>query len=78
MHGHFPVENPEDSISISGKDKPTGQINTGIGVVIPIERVLEVLEQPSFEQKKRAMVDLVRKGSKVKGDYDPPESSVID
>ncbi len=68
MHGHFLIENPEDAISVSGKDKPTGQINTGIGLVIPVKRVLDVLEQPSFEAKKRAMVDLIRRSSNVKAD----------
>jgi hypothetical protein len=45
MHGHFLVENPEDAISITGKDKSTGQINTGIGLVVPGACILDVLSR---------------------------------
>jgi hypothetical protein len=59
MHGHFVVENPEDAISVSGKDKPTGQINTGIGLVIPIERVLEVINQPKLVKQRKTVVEQI-------------------
>ena len=68
MHGHFLVENPEDAISISGKDKPTGQINTGIGLVIHDGLLLNLVNHPDREAERVAAVERIRKRSKVAAD----------
>jgi hypothetical protein len=68
MHGHFLVENPEDAISVSGKDKATGQINTGIGLVIPADYVLDLVNHPDREAERVAAVERIRKRSKVRAD----------
>jgi hypothetical protein len=68
MHGHFLVENPEDAISISGKDKATGQINTGIGLVIPADYILDLVNHPDREAEREAAVKRIRKRNKVRAD----------
>jgi len=68
MHGHFLVENPEDAISVSGKDKATGQINTGIGLVIPADYILDLVNHPDREAERVAAVENIRKRSKVRAD----------
>jgi hypothetical protein len=68
MHGHFLVENPEDAISVSGKDKPTGQINTGIGLVVPADMILDIVNHPDREAERVAAVERIRKRSKVRAD----------
>jgi hypothetical protein len=68
MHGHFLVENPEDAISPSGKDRTTGQINTGIGLVIPADYILDLVNHPDREAERVAAVERIRKRSKVRAD----------
>jgi hypothetical protein len=68
MHGHFFVENPEDAISPSGKDRTTGQINTGIGLVIPAQFILDLVNHPDREAEREAAVEHIRKRSKVRAD----------
>jgi hypothetical protein len=68
MHGHFLVENPEDAISVSGKDRATGQINTGIGLVIPDAMILDLVNHPDREAERVAAVERIRNRSKVAAD----------
>jgi hypothetical protein len=68
MHGHFMVENPEDAISPSGKDRATGQINTGIGLVVPDSVVLDLVNHPDREAERVAAVERIRTRSKVSAD----------
>lgn len=68
MHGHFLVENPEDAISPSGKDRSTGQINTGIGLVVAADHILDLINNPDRESERMAAVERIRKRSKVKAD----------
>lgn len=51
MHGHFDIQNlNEDTVVDSGA---TNGINTGIGVVIPVEKILETLDQPELVELRR-------------------------
>jgi hypothetical protein len=68
MHGHFLIENPEDAISISGKDKPTGQINTGIGLVIPANLVTEIVNRAELKNERERLTAEARRKSNVKAD----------
>jgi hypothetical protein len=68
MHGHFLVENPEDAISPSGKDRSTGQINTGIGLVIPADYILDLVNHPDRDAERIAAVERIRKRSKFRAD----------
>jgi hypothetical protein len=60
------VESAEDQVSVpryQGQDDATtirdsvDQRNTGFGVVIPIEHILDIVEHPEFQEKTRAKYD---------------------
>jgi Trypsin-like peptidase domain len=68
MHGHFLIENPEDAIQVEGNDKSTGQINTGIGLVIPGRHILEALDLPAVAEGRKFVVEQLRKKSNVRAD----------
>jgi len=68
MHGHFLIENPEDAISVSGKDKATGQINTGIGLVIPSILVNIIVNDPKLKAERERLSAEAKSKSNVKAD----------
>lgn len=59
MHGHFdseflPLDISED---VSGK----AGINMGIGIVVPVEKIIEVINQPAFRNPEKAAEDQLQK-----------------
>ena len=52
MHGHFDVENLTEDVVTEDADGTRG-IHTGIGVVIPVEKIIETLNQPELIEKRR-------------------------
>lgn len=54
--GHWTAENPEDAIANSKAERGTARINTGISIVIPAQRIFEIINAPelSAERKKIA------------------------
>lgn len=63
MHGHFDVKNLKDDIVLDSADdsEPRG-VNTGIGVVIPVEKILETIYQPELvEMRKKAAKEHIEK-----------------
>jgi len=55
IQGHFLIENPEDNISPSGKPRSTGQINSGMAVVIPMHEVSKVIHLPELKAKREQL-----------------------
>lgn len=53
MHGHFDVQNINDDIQV-GPGLPG--INTGIGIVVPVEKILETIHQPSLHARRTQIV----------------------
>ena len=53
MHGHFDVKNLNEDIVIDSDHGDTGGINTGIGVVIPVEKIMETIDQPELVEMRR-------------------------
>jgi hypothetical protein len=53
VHGHFDVQNLNED-SVVDDDATRGAINAGIGVVIPVQKIVETLYQPELvaERKK--------------------------
>ena len=78
MHGHFVIENPEDAISVTGNDKSTGQINTGIGLVIPGRHILAAIDLPSVVEGRKFVIEKFRKGSNVRADNATSRASFAD
>ena len=50
VHGHYVVKNPIDAVIGDTEFRttlPYGDMNTGIAIVVPSERIMETLNQPS-------------------------------
>jgi hypothetical protein len=58
MHGHFDVQNLNEDVVTDTDSGQSRGINTGIGVVIPVEKILETLNQPEvLEARRRGTVE---------------------
>jgi len=64
MHGHFDVVNLNEDV-IADDDEPTRSIHTGIGVVIPVRKILETLEHPELVAMRKAIVSRLRQSGAV-------------
>jgi hypothetical protein len=53
MHGHFDIQNLNEDVVIDDAVQAWKGIHTGIGVVVPVEKIIEAVEQPEL-QKLRA------------------------
>ena len=74
MHGHFDLENiVEDSILDDAMD-PKG-INSGIGVVVPAQKVLETLYQPELKALRQKTQTQQRGKTGATADLDLSESA---
>jgi hypothetical protein len=75
MHGHFDIKNLNEDTVVDSDASVTSGINTGIGVVIPVEKILETIDQPELvEIRKKAIKEHREKGGAVSdfGPDDPP------
>ncbi len=61
MQGHFITKDPMDVVSPD--DEVPGDMNTGIGVVIPGERLCELIDIPEFKDKREAIVEKLKSES---------------
>jgi hypothetical protein len=61
MHGHFDIKNLNEDIVVEALGDATRGINTGIGVVIPVEKILETIDQPELVELRRKLADDHRK-----------------
>ena len=61
MHGHFDIKNLNEDIVVEHLGDVTRGINTGIGVVIPVEKILETIDQPELAEQRRKLADDDRK-----------------
>jgi hypothetical protein len=58
MHGHW-IEQPEpDTVVIDSRNE---SVNMGIAIVIPAQKILEVLNQPEFDESRKRGLDILRK-----------------
>jgi hypothetical protein len=56
IHGHFDVENLNEDIVVDDyADVPRG-INTGIGIVVPVEQIIKTVFQPDLIEMRRNVV----------------------
>ena len=56
MHGHFDVQDLNEDVVTEDGGKG-GNINTGIGVVIPAQKISETIMQPELAAKRQAIID---------------------
>ncbi len=60
MHGHFDIQNLNEDVVVESEADVTTGIHTGIGVVIPIEKIMETIDQPELaELRKQAAAEIL-------------------
>jgi hypothetical protein len=52
VHGHFDVKNLNEDV-VTDSDTALGSIHTGIGVVVPIEKILETILHPDLAHERK-------------------------
>jgi hypothetical protein len=55
MHGHFDVPNLNEDV-VADDDTPERSVHTGIGVVIPLEKIIETINHPELSATRRKIV----------------------
>jgi hypothetical protein len=53
VHGHFDVRSPDEDIVQEDDGGQGGGINSGIGIVIPAQKIIETLYQPDLVDERR-------------------------
>lgn len=53
VHGHFDIQNMNEDSVIDDDVSPFGRINTGIGVVIPAQKIIETLNREGWREGRR-------------------------
>jgi hypothetical protein len=66
VHGHFDIQNLNDDIATED-DAASGGIHAGIGVVVPVEKILETINESGWaqERKKAIMENRISGGAAV-------------
>ena len=60
MHGHFDVPNLNEDV-VSDEDAPPRGVHTGIGVVVPVEKIVETINHPDLIAMRKDAVMRLRK-----------------
>src|SRR6266508_3127203 len=60
MHGNFDIPNLNEDV-VADEDAPTRSVHTGIGVVIPVSKILETIRHPELTDMRKARVERLRK-----------------
>ncbi len=73
MHGHFDVKSLRKGATEDALDADA--INMGIGIVIPVDKIMQVINQPAFRNFEAPMEESLRKSSlPADGGADGPRS----
>jgi hypothetical protein len=57
VHGHFDIKNLNEDVVSDDEKTSTGSIHSGIGIVIPTQKILETLWQPELMEMRKGIVD---------------------
>jgi uncharacterized protein YuzE len=64
VHGHFDVEDMNEDIVVDDDGEGKRGINTGIGVVIPAQKIIDVIFQPECaEMRRKAAEEYAKRGA---------------
>lgn len=61
MHGHWDIPNMTDEVVTEDIDGQRESINAGVGVVIPVQKIIETLYQPELVEMRKKLEDEMRK-----------------
>ncbi len=76
MHGHFDIQNLNEDTVVDAEAETTKGINTGIGVVIPVEKILETIDRPELAKMRKEIIEDRRRKSGAVADLgDAPQSN---
>lgn len=75
IQGHFVTRDPQETISED--DEAPGDMSTGIGVVIPSERVKEIIDLPEFKKGRQKIVDAQKRKSGFVEDSAKPGWAIV-
>jgi hypothetical protein len=59
IHGHFDVPNLNEDV-VADEDVPARSVHTGIGVVIPVEKIIETIQHPDLIAMRKTIVEKLR------------------
>jgi hypothetical protein len=76
MHGHFDVQNLNEDVVLDSDTGSTHGIHTGIGVVIPVEKITETIFQPELADMRKKVAEELLKSGAAKADAAEVESVV--
>jgi hypothetical protein len=60
MHGHFDISNLNEDTVADDETTATTGINTGMGVVIPVEKIIETINQPDLQAERERVAREIR------------------
>lgn len=63
MHGHFDIDNLHADLVLEDDKDASSGIHTGIGVVIPVEKITETILQQELAEMRRKIVDEDKKAN---------------
>ncbi len=63
MHGHFDVQNMNEDVVADSQNPSTTGIQTGIGVVVPVQKIIETIEHPDLVDLRRRNAERLRGGT---------------
>ena len=56
MHGHFDIKRLNEDTAVDDETQTTRGINTGIGIVIPVEKIIETIEHPDLVEIRSRLI----------------------
>jgi hypothetical protein len=77
MHGHFEVDSPNEGL---GRLPNSEKINMGVAIVVPVSKILEVINLPELEKEREDFERQIKSGVTVAMDTAEPsnESDFMD
>jgi hypothetical protein len=62
IHGHFDIKNLNEDTVVDDERETSDGINTGIGVVVPVEKVIETIrDHPDLKKHRQEIIDKAKK-----------------
>jgi len=59
VHGHFDVPRLNEDV-VTNEENPKGGVHTGIGLVVPIEKILETMHHPELVAIRKEIAERMR------------------
>lgn len=73
MHGHFDVQNLNEDV-VADADSPSRSVHTGIGIVVPVEKIVETINHPELVAMRKEIVSNTRKSGGATADLATDET----